>query len=182
MKLSSTGLAIELTLDESELFSALPSYNELANDWDGEWSEAADVMEELYLLLKDRGAIPELRLKIFIDPQYAEKGSKSIKETFESNGTKGREIIRHPHFTEYIDYFVNGPALPKKLITDFCELADNYFTQSEELRKFVRQAIKQAGLTHYDVPRDIFRLAIERGLSTSTAGTLRKEAMTAIRK
>lgn len=75
MKLSSTGLAIELTPDESELFSALPSYNELANDWDGEWSEAADAMEELYLLLKDRGVIPELRLKIFIDPQYAEKGA-----------------------------------------------------------------------------------------------------------
>lgn len=182
MKPSSTGLAIELTDVESKLFSQLPSYDELANDWDGEWSEAADLMEELYSLLKDRGAIPEQRLKVFSDPQYAEKGSKSIKETFESNGTSGRAIIRHPHFTEYIDYFVNGPALPKKLITDFCELADNYFTQSEELRKFVRQAIKQAGLTHYDIPSNVFRLAIERGLSTSTAGTLRKEAMTAIRK
>jgi hypothetical protein len=30
MKLSSTGLAIELTPEESELFSALPSYAELA--------------------------------------------------------------------------------------------------------------------------------------------------------
>lgn len=74
MKLSSTGLAIELTPGEAELFSALPSYAHLANDWDGEWSEVAESMEELYLLLKDRNAIPELRLKIFSDSDYAEKG------------------------------------------------------------------------------------------------------------
>lgn len=145
MKLSSTGLAIELTPDESELFSALPSYNELANDWDGEWSEAADVMEELYLLLKDRGAIPELRLKIFIDPQYPEKGSKSIKETFESNGTKGREIIRHPHFTEYIDYFVNGPALPKNLSLIFVSwLTITSLSQRSCVNLFAKPLNKQA--------------------------------------
>lgn len=182
MKLSSTGLAIELTPEEADIFSALPSYAHLANDWDGEWSEVAESMEELFLLLNDRNAIPELRLKIFSDSDYADKGSKSIKEIFESNGTRGREIVRHPHFTQYIDYFVNGPALPQKFVSDFCELADNYFTRPEELRKFVRHAIKQAGLTHYDVPSDVFRLAIERGLSTSTASSLRKEAMTAIRR
>lgn len=182
MKVSSTGLAIELTPEEAELFSALPSYAQLANDWDGEWSEVADLMEELFLLLKDRNAIPELRLKVFSNSDYAEKGSKSIQEIFESNGTRGKEIVRHPHFTEYIDYFVNGPALPQKFIRDFCELADNYFTRPEELRKFVRHAIKQAELTHYDVPSNVFRLAVERGLSTSTASSLRKDAMTAIRK
>ena len=184
MKRSSTGLAIELTKQEEDLLAQIPSYDELASshlEYE-DWQKAADSMEELFLLLVERKAIPDLRMKIFADAYYAEKGNKSIKEVFESNGTKGREIIRHGNFTEYIDYFINGPILPKSLIEEFCELADDYFARSEELRHLVRRSIKSAGLTHYNVPSQIFRLAIERKVSPSIANALRSEAMTAIRK
>ncbi|MBX9695413.1 MAG: hypothetical protein K2Z81_23715 [Cyanobacteria bacterium] len=184
MKLSETGLAITLTKSEQKLLSKIPSYQELADsslDYE-EWQRTADDMEALFDSLRKREAIPEVRLRIFADAEYAEKGSKSIKEDFESNGKTGRDIIRHGHFTEYIDYFVNGPILPKRFIERFCELADNDFTQPEELRRFVRQALKEFGLTHYNVPTQIFRLAVERDLSTSTASNLRSEALKSIRR
>lgn len=181
MKLSTNGLAIDLTTTEAEIFSQIPSFEELANNWQGNWSEVADSMEKLFDLLTDRNGIPEIRMNIFCEPEYAEKGSKSIMETFESNGTKGRKIIKHPHFTQYLNYFVNGPSLPRKVVADFSDLVGSD-ASSEKLRHFIRQNIKQAGLTHYDIPSEVFRLAIEKGLSTSTASILRKEAMTAIRK
>jgi len=184
MNRSKTGLAINLTEKEEELLAKIPSYNELANsslEYE-EWQEAANAMEELFNSLNERNAIPELRLKIFTEAEYAEKGRKSVKEEFESNGTKGRDILRHGHFTEFIDYFVNGPILPKHLIEGFCKLANDYFTQPEELRRFVRGGLKESSLTHYSVPTQIFRLAVECNLQIYTAKTLRSEALAAIRK
>jgi len=185
MKVSTTGLAIKLTKKEEKLLEKIPGFLEYANDpdrWCDEWDKVGEAMEKLFASLMNRNGIPQLRLKILFEAGYAEKGKKSMKEEFESNGTKESEIVGHGHFVEYIDYFVNGPILPKKLIVGFCKLADGYFTQPEELRHFVRHSIREAGLTHYSVPTQIFRLSIERNLSVSTARTLRSEALNAIRK
>src|SRR5438034_11114265 len=57
-------------------------------------------------LLK-RGAIPELRLLYFTDPERNPVGrGKSRQQMFEKHGISDAEILAHPHFLKYRESFV----------------------------------------------------------------------------
>lgn len=43
-----------------------------------DWEPIADAMECLAVSLEERNAIPEVRLRAFNDPRYAEIGHKSV--------------------------------------------------------------------------------------------------------
>ena len=84
---------VELTDDEAKWNDQIPS-----TPGGTEWSQVADSMEALCKSLLKRRALPEIRLRVFADPNFAETRAKSPKQVFESNGTWGDEIYRHPHF------------------------------------------------------------------------------------
>ncbi len=74
-------------------------------------------------LLK-REAIPAIRLSYFTDPELNPGGrGKSRQNVFEHNGTSGSEILAHPSFMKYLEYFVCGPNLPPEVIAEFKEAA-----------------------------------------------------------
>ena len=153
--------AVELTDDESKWQKQLPS----SIDWNTEWTPIADAMESLFKSLIDRNAIPGIRLSIFSDPGLAEKGSKSPKQVFESNGTMGDDICRHPRFIEHLRHFVEGPDLPVDAISGFCKvLNDDDGTSGmilDELCRFVRSCVRDYGLDRRSAARGFYKLAVE---------------------
>jgi hypothetical protein len=73
----------------------------------------------LQSLLK-RAAIPSPRWEWFTDAKTNIGGrGKSREEQFEKNGVSGEDIARHPHFLEYLRYFLEGPNLPDSMIQTF---------------------------------------------------------------
>ena len=166
--------AIALTDYETQLYKGLLSVNKT----DGGFS-VADAMENLFMSLKNRNAIPEIRMLIFRDPKYAELRSKSPEMIFKSNGLSSKDIIRHGHFIEYLRYFIEGPCLPDIVIKDFCEILNNDGGTSgillEKLCRFVRSYIRENDIDRKKAASNFFRLAQE--LYISNAHSIRKSAI-----
>ncbi len=146
-----------------------------------EWESIADAMESLFNSLVTRKAIPNIRLAIFDNPKYAETGKRSPKEVFESNGTRGNYIYRHPHFLKYLIYFIDGPDLPDTVIQGFCKIFnDDYGTSGmllDQIQKYVRSCVRNFHLDRHTAASEFYKLATE--LQISSADSIRQAALTA---
>ena len=166
---------IELTESEAELYSRIPE----APTHDG-WHDVADAMETLVESLLDRNVVPEVRLRLFCDSNYAETGSKSRQQVFESNGTAGSDIYRHPHFIPYLRHWIHGPNLPKDAIDGLCKILNEDRGTSgmvmEQYRKHARASVRKHGLSPSDAATEFFRLGVEIGMEIDDARTLRDAA------
>ena len=152
---------IDLTNDESKLSQRIPN----SINPNMEWKPIADAMESLFKSLIKRNAIPEIRLRIFSDPEYAEVHKKSPKQIFESNGTIGDEIFRHPHFIKHIRYFINGPDLPDDVINGFCIILNEDAGTSgeiiDQLQRYTRACIRKYGIDRHSAASNFYKLAVE---------------------
>jgi hypothetical protein len=168
--------AVELTDDESKLNEQIPD----SPGPSGNWTQIANAMESLLKSLIKRKAIPEIRLRVFTDPKYAETRNKSPKQIFESKGVCAKEIYRHPHFIKHLRYFINGPDLPQTVISGFCKiLNDDAGTSGEILdqrHRFVRSCVRKYKLDRHSAASNFFKLAIELGIDHDAYG-IRTAAM-----
>lgn len=136
-------------------------------------------MRLLALSLLERSAIPEIRIAYFTDPNFNPGGrGKSREEIFESNGTSGEEILRHPHFLKHLEYFLCGPNLPSVAIDTFKTeaLSSGYLTGEDvnDLAPFARSCVRSNGLEPHVAADEFFKLAVECGAGPSYADMLRK--------
>lgn len=114
-------LAIALTPDEQGLASQI-NFDALALRGPDDVRRNGAIVSALIRPLIARKAIPEARVRYFNDPEYFVGGrGSSRRQMFERNGTWGEEIFYHPHFLEYLRYFLNGPDLPRQVIDAFRE-------------------------------------------------------------
>ncbi|MEL6110126.1 MAG: hypothetical protein AAFU85_29280 [Planctomycetota bacterium] len=164
-----------LTADESQIYERIPD-----RPPDDDWQKVADAMEALMHALGTRKAIPEPRLKIFGDPAYAESGKKSRMQVFESNGTSGNDIFRHPHFLPYLHYFVAGPRLPDDVMGGLCKILNEDMGTSGmvmgEYCRFARESVRRYQLDRTNAATEFFRLGVEIGMELHDARTLRRAA------
>ncbi len=169
---------IKLTDAESLLLSIIPA----TPGHDG-WHQVADAMETLFESLQNRHAIPEVRLRFFFDPEFAESGNKSRHEVFESTGTFGNEVYRHPNFISYLKYFIQGPDLPTPVIDGLCGILNDDAGTSgmvmDKYCKYARQCIRQYGIDRRKAASEFFRLGVEIGMELHAARTLREAAQSA---
>lgn len=120
-----------------------------------------------------RKAVPEIRMRYFIDPELNIGLKKSRKAVFETNGTKGDAIFRHPHFLPYLEYFIYGPQLPDTVIEGFCQLVSNFDAERDEARKFARKMVRQFELNPRVTYEEFFKLALECGMNVDDARSVR---------
>jgi hypothetical protein len=177
---------IELTEQEQALFSQINFVERtLANTSPRDVNSVFSASAELYHLLVERDAIPEVRIRYFVDPECNIGGrGKSRKDIFQQNGTSGEAILRHPHFTDYLRYFALGPHLPRHTISAFRQiLIDDLGTTGmllDQLCKFTRAETRVlAAPSRYDIHEDFFKLALECGLDLFFASSVRKAAQSA---
>jgi len=137
-------------------------------------------VEHLTKSLLKRKAIPEIRLHVFADPNFAENRNKSPKQIFESNGTLGDEIYRHPHFIKYLHYFIKGPDLPNDAILGFCKILNDDMGTSgmilEDIRKYVRSCIRKFFLDRRSAASEFYKLSVELNINFDPH-IIRKSAM-----
>ena len=147
----------------------------------GTLRRSCELAPSLARSLCDRRAIPEIRLRYFKDATLNTRGSGSRKEEFERKGIRGDAIFSHGHFLKYLRYFIFGPGLPALVINRFLEAVgrEPYYPGDniEELRSFVRGAIRSKGLDRRRASEEFFKLALECGLSEDCAWDIRKAAL-----
>lgn len=128
--------------------------------------------------LLDRGAIPDVRLRYFTDPDCNPGGRrKSRADMFERNGTCGDEILEHPSFLKFLEYFLSGPNLPAKVIQQFKEMAafSGYLTAGDlnDLAPSARATVRLARLDPVQAAEEFYKLALECGAAPSSAEIIR---------
>lgn len=122
--------------------------------------------------LVERDAIPEVRLLYWSDPKY-QVGRLNASHTgmFERNGRQGEEIYTHPHFLNYLRYFLFGAQLPEGALSEFEETVGNpNWVSSGDISvitKGTRAIVRKYGL-QAEV-EEFYRLALDVGLSQSYA-------------
>lgn len=144
---------------------------------------SCEVAPALTRSLFARRAIPEIRLRYFTDPTLNTRGNRSRKEEFERKGVRGDAILSHGHFLKYLRYFLLGPDLPALVIDRFLEVVarephypgDNI----DELRSYVRGAIRNNRLARRRASEEFFKLALECGLPEDCVWNIRKAALSA---
>lgn len=165
---------ISLTSDEKALFS------KICFDWRSheELRGSLALMEALASSILKRGAVPDVRIAYFNDPEFNIGGrGKSRQDIFERNGTSGDEILRHPHFLKHLEYFVCGPDLPAVAIEKFKrEAFAGHLSGSDviDLTPYARSCVRQNSLDPHHAADEFFKLAVECGAIPGSAENLRK--------
>ncbi|MBN1601972.1 MAG: hypothetical protein JW915_10205 [Chitinispirillaceae bacterium] len=170
---------IQLTQKEATLYRKLIEKNRVPGSWTD--TNLSEIMMYLFILLQRRDAIPEIRMKIFTDPEYSERQQNTAKKYFEQNGLYGSTMLQHPDFLQYLTYFISGPDLPRKFITKFCEFAEKENKYGLEVSRsflvMLRKSIREFSLSTTQCSKDIFRLALEAGFNKEKSLIIRKTAM-----
>jgi hypothetical protein len=166
---------IELTDSERELLG------QIKFGWSNDDDIRASIkpMAALSGSLLKRRAIPEVRLSYFNDPQRNPNGhGKSHQQIFEKNGTSGADILAHPHFLPYLEYFVFGPQLPSSVIARFKEVArlSGYLSGGDiyDLISEAKAIVRSARLNPREAADEFYKLALECGAMPSSAAMIRK--------
>jgi hypothetical protein len=133
--------------------------------------------------LMERKAIPEVRLRWFTDPAYNISGhGASRQQIFAKNGTRGEDILRHPHFLKHLRYFIYGPDLPAAVMESFeKEVAACGGVTSGDIVSLGNHAKQQARAHCLDGGRaaeEFYKLALDCGLNESTARSIRDAVKT----
>ncbi len=115
--------------------------------------------------LFERGAVPDVRIAYFTDPDFNPGGrGKSREEIFERNGASGDEILGHPHFLKYLGYFVCGPELPSAVIDASKKEASfsGYLTGGDinDLAPFARSCVRSNCLDPHTAADEFFSLQL----------------------
>ncbi|TAJ14054.1 hypothetical protein DMA11_06790 [Marinilabiliaceae bacterium JC017] len=172
---------IELTHVEQEQYDLAFKFNP-KKDYE-ENQNSLDALQALTESIIAREAIPKNRLKYFIDREYQHGRTKMTrKEVFESNGTKGKKMFRHPHFIKYVDYFINGAKISLNVYEVAKSIADSQSFQDEAIQK-IYDYLKSSGL----IPKEknsknkfadeIFKLAVDLGFDSDYCKFIRTKIM-----
>lgn len=128
--------------------------------------------------LLDRDAIPAARLRYFTDPDCNVGGHRrSKKDILAGNQRRGGHFAEHPHYLQYLRYFVCGPDLPEMLCNDFHtrveECGQVTSGDVEPLSHHARTLARSYGLVGRDVRDEFFKLALDCGLEVDCARVVR---------
>ncbi len=136
--------------------------------------KAGDILANLLLM---REAIPEIRIRYFIEPEFNIGAEKSRLQIFESEGVTGYAIFSDQRFLEYLRYFIYGPDLPDQVKTEFCNLEYpyEYISGGEvgDLRKLAISLVCEYNLIPSEAACEFFKLAIECGMDAYSAQLIR---------
>jgi hypothetical protein len=170
---------IELTHDEEALAREIVFDHDGSVRLDNERTiangeKAANLVENLL----DREAIPEYRLRYFVDPEYNIGNTKaSLREMFLRNSGSDGEMYRHPHFLKYLRYFVFGADLPRNTKEAFAAKFDESDGDRRELVQFARgqfRALTARTLPQgHLLPEAFYQLALDSGCEQWDARAVR---------
>jgi|ERR1019366_6823512 hypothetical protein len=151
---------IELTAEEAALRKHMEEDFSCDRPYTGQYAC------RLFESLRNRKAIPQVRLNTFTKPFPGGRG-KSHLDVFKQNNHSGKPICELGTFVKYLHYFIDGPDLPVGTIEGFRQIMlDDAGTTGEvmsQLTKFVRSATRRLRLSRDDARERFWKLALEVG-------------------
>jgi len=174
---------VKLNKKEQKLFDAIEWDIDVAMEWEfGKRIANFDQIGQLAESLLKREAVPEIRLRMFDDPDLNPGGrGKSRLQNFRNNGNSLEETLRHADFVPWLRYFLIGPDLTEPRIQGFLKIVkEDHGTEGmvvDQLTKYVRKETRQMGRDSH-APQEFFRLCHEVG-KPQWAEFVRKAAMEA---
>jgi hypothetical protein len=173
-------MRIDLTREEQALFDSI-RFDPASRDFHAVAAKNGEGAAALMRSLTSRRAIPPVRMRYFMDPDFFTGGrGRSRKQVLNDNGRSDSEILTHPHFLKYLHYFICGPQLPADVVATFRELAVAPLRDLEQMRQFVRARVRDRDLS--DPGEEFFKVAVECELDLFEAKSLRSDAMNAARR
>lgn len=168
--------AIELSKSEKVLLDQIELDPKKIDHSD--WLRNGTLVCDLMHSLLGRRAIPEARIKYFIDPEYNPGGKGTSREgQFERNGTEGDAIFKHAHFLEFLWYFLYGARLPTTVIAKFQSVVTDCGPitsgDAETLRKCARDLTRAYNLAPAEKAEEFCKLSLDCGLSLMYAMAVR---------
>jgi hypothetical protein len=168
----------DLTAPEKELLATITLDQRVLIGYEHE-TRNGNAVCALMKSLRARHAIPLPRIKYFIDPSYHLAGrGKSRKQVFERNGCMGDDIFRHPHFLEYLQYFLYGAELPEPVIQEFRDIArfmrEITPTSITLLSKPARNMARAYSLDPHEAGDEFYKLGLDCGLKPAYADDVRR--------
>ena len=146
--------------------------------------KSCETASVLATLLLQREAIPEIRVRFFIDPEFNIGAKKSRLQVFESDGITDHAVFSNLRFLEYLHYFIYGPKLSEQVINEFSNIAYPYEYISggeiKDLRELVISLVYEYKLNPRDVACEFFKLALECGMDVYFAQSI-KNTVSAIK-
>ncbi len=122
--------------------------------------------------LVGRGGVPKIRWLYFTDPLLNVGETKSRKQVFEESLDGRASVLLDPRFLPVLHYWVFGPQIPPDVINWFFVAAVQH-TDMRLLRRAVRQAVRDHGLSPAETSDEFFKLGLEAGLYAEVAWSLR---------
>lgn len=172
---------IELTVDERLLLEQIDLRTVHASHDEARAAYLSNQQPVLALvrLLSARDAVPQERIRYWNDSDYNPGRIKaSRKGLFERNSCTGDDIYTHPHFLKHLRYFLFGADLPDAVILAFEEgVADPTWISSSDvpaIGKLARDLTRRHGLDRSSAESEFFKLALDMGLSLTTALRIRQ--------
>lgn len=173
-----TPLQIVLTEPEEALYRSIDEGAEGPQAWAANGRRIRTLLKGL----EARGALPEIRLRYFKDPDLNVGGHGSSREGWMERNGCGDDLWAHPSFIKYLKYFVEGPELPSAVIASFQEAASAPFREWGDLHSLVRKEAAAVRFTSApSVGEEFFKLALECDLPEYEARQLRDAARNAAR-
>lgn len=160
---------IPLTDEEQALFERI-TFDQGWLSYETVQANAA-LVEKLFDLLAARGEIPEQRRRWLTEAEFNLGGrGKSRVDQWVSNGTAGREILRHPSFLQDLRYFLCGASLSSKAKADFRRAVEDcgMVTSGDvsPLSKLARDLARQFRLEPLHASGEFYKLALDCGITS----------------
>ena len=167
---------IAVTAQEQALLDGITfDFDELESR---DFNAHGDAVVALMRSLLERQGIPAHRWQVFADPECNPGGyGRSNQQIFENNGCRGEAIFRHAQFLPYLNFFLNGSALPSRFKSEFEQTVDRMAPITSgaltPLGKLARKLARDHGLSGARARDGVFWLALDCGLSPSQATHVR---------
>ncbi len=171
---------IDLKPDEQSLLEKIEfDINVVQPRGTNEVSKNANLAADLAEILMDRNGVPAHRLRYFSSPDYNVYGlGKSHQQVFESNGNRGRELLKHPNYLGFLRYFIFGANLEDVVRDSFKTRVENcgFVTSGDESRlgRYAKKLIKEHELVPSNVQEEFYKLALDCGIDHMRAKSIRK--------
>lgn len=170
---------IELTEFETQHFNTIKQLLPILNS--DNWPQLCVAQVQLFQSIAGRKGFPVHRIEWFQNPSFNPGGrGKSRRKQFEENGTFGPEIIEHPHFTKYLNYFILGPFLPLPLMEEYSAFSKSLqpITSGdiEPLRKEARRLIRSYDLSSTEAD-EFYKLCLEIDIPEMYAESIRRAVL-----
>ena len=177
---------VELTEEEKALVGSMLMHVPKFGDVRDIYTRNADKVVDLLDSLLGRGAIPQVRMRYWTDPEYCTApGKSSHAGLFARNGRTDHEVYRNLRFLPYLRYFLFGCELPNAVIEDFESglagehITPKWFTSGdhEPMWKLVRKVTRKHELEKRWAAEEFLKLCLDLGFDIDVARSVRNAVM-----